>query len=151
MNNGSKPETQKRQDEEIAKSALFTLEELRKFREVLLKERDKILSKARDAVKAGSIRMDTNEMMDEVDLASVTMEQDLTFRLLDRERKLLAEIDHALLKIKNGEFGYCEGTGEPIPKRRLELTPWTRHSVKHKEQLEKRKKSGRGVADEEHD
>ena len=90
-------------------------------------------------------------MMDEVDLATVTIEQDLTFRLLDRERRLLSEIDHALMKMKNGDFGYCEGTGEPIPKRRLELTPWTRHSVKHKEQLEKRKKSGRGVADEELD
>ena len=151
MSNGSKPIGTKHTDEKISKSDLFSLEELKKFRDMLRKERDKILSKARDAVKAGSIRMDTNEMMDEVDLASVTIEQDLTFRLLDRERKLLAEIDHALMKIKNGEFGYCEGTGEPIPKRRLELTPWTRHSVKHKEQLEKRKKAGRGVADEEHD
>lgn len=139
------------QNEEIAKSDLFTYEELKKLRDTLIKEREKILFKARDAVKAGSIRVDANEMMDEVDLATVTIEQDLTFRLLDRERKLLAEIDHALMKIKNGDFGYCEGTGEPIPKRRLELTPWTRHSVKHKEQLEKRKKTGRGVADEELD
>lgn len=138
-------------DEDIAKSDLFTYDEMVKFRDMLLKERDKILSKAREAVKTGSIRIDANEMMDEVDLASITIEQDLTFRLLDRERKLLAEIDHALNKIKHGEFGHCEGTGEPIPKRRLELTPWTRHSVKHKEQLEKRNKSGRGVADEDFD
>jgi len=151
MGNPSRIAGSQHADDEIAKSDLFTYEELKKIRETLLKERDKILSKARDTVKAGSIRVDANEMMDEVDLATVTIEQDLTFRLLDRERKLLAEIDHALNKIKNGDFGYCEGTGEPIPKRRLELTPWTRHSVKHKEQLEKRKKSGRGVADEELD
>lgn len=151
MGNTSRPASVGPKDDEIAKSDLFTYEELKKLRDALYKEREKILFKARDAVKAGSIRVDANEMMDEVDLATVTIEQDLTFRLLDRERKLLAEIDHALVKIKNGDFGYCEGTGEPIPKRRLELTPWTRHSVKHKEQLEKRRKTGRGVADEELD
>lgn len=152
MANLTKPVFQSGQSEDtIAKSDLFTYEELKIFREALLKEREKLLFKAREAVKAGSIKVDTNEMMDEVDLASVTIEQDLTFRLLDRERKLLAEIEHALNKIRSGDFGYCEGTGEPIPKRRLELTPWTRHSVKHKEQLEKRKKSGRGVADEDFD
>ncbi len=151
MPNLSKPIPSRSKEDDIAKSDLFTNEELKKFRDLLIKEREKILFKARDTVKAGSIRVDANEMMDEVDLATVTIEQDLTFRLLDRERKLLFEIEHALIKIKNGEFGYCEGTGEPIPKRRLELTPWTRHSVKHKEQLEKRKKTGRGVADEELD
>ena len=152
MANLTKPVFQSGQSEDtMAKSDLFTYEELKIFREALLKEREKLLFKAREAVKAGSIKVDTNEMMDEVDLASVTIEQDLTFRLLDRERKLLAEIEHALNKIRSGDFGYCEGTGEPIPKRRLELTPWTRHSVKHKEQLEKRKKSGRGVADEDFD
>ncbi|RYZ80456.1 MAG: hypothetical protein EOP06_25295, partial [Proteobacteria bacterium] len=54
-----------------------------------------------------------------------------------------------LEKIKSGEYGFCEGTGEPIPKRRLEVRPWCRHSVKFKEQLERMKKSGRGVGDED--
>ena len=133
----------------VAESDLFNKAELESFWNLLNKEKRKIINNARNAVKAGSIKLDTNEMMDEVDLASVTIEQNLTFRLLDRERKLLAEVEHALNKIKNGDYGYCEGTGEPIPKRRLELAPWTRHSVKHKEQLEKMKKSGRGVVDEE--
>ncbi|MBI2603331.1 MAG: TraR/DksA family transcriptional regulator [Deltaproteobacteria bacterium] len=136
---------------DIAKSDLFSEEELLKFREMLQKERETLLAKAKEAVKTGSIQLDANEMMDEVDLASATVEQDLTFRLLDRERRLLAEVEHALMKIKHGDFGYCEGTGEPISKRRLELTPWTRYSVKHKEQLEKRHKVGRGLADEEQD
>ncbi len=90
-------------------------------------------------------------MYDEVDLASATVDQNLTFRLLDRDRKLLGEIDHAILKIHNGEYGLCEGTGEAIPKRRLELRPWCKYSVKYKEQLEKLKKSGRGVVDEDED
>jgi DnaK suppressor protein len=128
---------------------LFSSEELETFRELLQSERNKILAKARRAMEDGGIQIDKNEMMDEVDQASAMVEQNLMFRLLDRDRKLLSEIDHALLKLDTGEYGYCEGTGEPIPKRRLELRPWCRHSVKFKEKLERMKKSGRGVADED--
>lgn len=128
---------------------LFTKEELEQFRELLMSERDKILVKARRAMEEGNIQIDKNEMFDEVDQASAMVEQNLTFRLLDRDRKLLSEIDHAVAKLDSGDYGYCEGTGEPIPKRRLELRPWCRHSVKFKEKLERMKKSGRGVVDED--
>lgn len=141
----------KKEKESVAEQAheLFTREELANFRKLLEIERDKILEKAEQMVKSGNIELDKNEMYDEVDLASMTTEQNLTFKLLDRDRKLLGEIEHAINKIENGEYGYCEGTGEPIPKRRLEVRPWCRHSVKYKEKLERMKKSGRGVADED--
>ena len=127
----------------------FTPEDLEYFRTLLLTEKDNIIKKAEQTVKSGNIELDKNEMLDEVDLASATTEQNLTFKLLDRDRKLLSAIERALKKIDDGEYGYCEGTGELIPKRRLEVRPWCRHSVKYKEQLERMKKSGRGVADEE--
>lgn len=133
----------------IIEGDLFTPDELETFRSLLQNERNKILAKARRAMEDGGIQIDKNEMMDEVDQASAMVEQNLMFRLLDRDRKLMNEIDHALLKIDTGDYGYCEGTGEPIPKRRLELRPWCRHSVKFKEKLERMKKSGRGVADED--
>lgn len=129
--------------------ASFTKEELEHFKSLLKVEREKLLVKAKQLVAAGGIHMEKDEMYDEVDLASVTVEQNLTFKMLDRDRKLLAEIEHALIKIENGDFGYCEGTGEPIPKRRLEVRPWCKYSVKYKEQLERRKKTGRGVADDD--
>lgn len=128
---------------------LFTKEELEIFRDLLVNERSKILVKAKRAMEDGNIQIDKNEMFDEVDQAAAMIDQNLTFRLLDRDRKLLQEIDHALAKIDSGDYGYCEGTGEPIPKRRLELRPWCRHSVKYKERLERMKKSGRGVVDED--
>ena len=133
----------------IAESDLFSVEEIHMFYMMLYSEKEKIIAKTKAAVESGSIHLDSNELMDEVDLASATIEQNLTFRLLDRDRKLLGEVERAIDKIKTGDYGYCEGTGEAIPKRRLELRPWTRHSVKYKEQIEKMKKSGRGVADEE--
>jgi DnaK suppressor protein len=134
---------------EIHQSDIFSEEDLRNFLGTLQRERAALLEKAKAAVDAGNIALDKDEMYDEVDLATATVDQNLTFRLLDRDRKLLNEIDHAINKIQTGEFGYCEGTGEPIPKRRLELRPWCRHSVKYKEQLEKLEKSGRGVVDED--
>ena len=127
----------------------FSKEDLEMFRTLLTDERKKLILKARIAMESGNIALNKDEMMDEVDLASATVEQNLTFRLLDRDRKLLGEIEHAIEKLDDGEYGFCEGTGELIPKRRLELRPWTRHSVKYKEQLERMKKSGRGVADED--
>ena len=127
----------------------FSSDELDEFKDLLRTEKEKILTKARAAVEAGNIQFAKDDLMDEVDQASAMVEQNLNLRLLDRDRKLLWEIDHALGKIETGDFGYCEGTGEPIPKRRLELRPWTRHSVKYKEKLERMKKSGRGVADED--
>ncbi len=128
---------------------LFSADELEIFRTMLQQEKTKILQKAKKAVDEGDMLLDRNELVDEVDQASAMVEQNLTFRLLDRDRKLLTEIEHALAKIDSGDYGYCEGTGEAIPKRRLELRPWCRHSVKYKEKLERMKKSGRGVADED--
>ncbi len=126
----------------------LTQQELDEFKQNLLQARRDIIDKAKQAVVSGNIHLDKNEMMDEVDLASATVEQNLTFRLLDRDRKLLAEIDHALKKIDNGTYGLCEGTGEQIPKRRLKLRPWCRHSVRYKESVE-RMRTSRGVTNGE--
>ena len=136
-------------DSHLDSHEFLSREELEKFRELLNDEKQKIMKKSENMVKSGNIELDKNEMFDEVDLASMTTEQNLTFKLLDRDRKLLGEIEHALSKIDMGDYGFCEGTGEPIPKRRLEVRPWCRHSVKYKEQLERMKKSGRGVGDED--
>lgn len=81
---------------------------------------------------------------DEADQASDDAEVSLETRLLDRDAKLLREVDRALEKVKDHTFGACEGTGEPIGYARLRLRPWTRYSVTYKEELEREeKRSGR--------
>ncbi|MBI2603521.1 MAG: TraR/DksA C4-type zinc finger protein [Deltaproteobacteria bacterium] len=127
-------------DEGIAGSDIFSPTELLWFKSRLLEKKSEIIDQEKVTIGSNRIKLDANEMKDDVDIASVSIEQDLTFRLLDRSRKLLREIDHALKKIHTGDYGYCEGTGEIIPKKRLELTPWVRHSVEHKSILEKHKK-----------
>lgn len=125
--------------ENIAKSDVLTPDELLYFKTMLLEKKHTILEQARTIVESKKICLDANEMKDEIDLASMTIEQNLTFRLLERSRKLLKEIERALYKIDSGDYGYCEGTGEMIPKKRLHLAPWVRHGVEFKQVLERRK------------
>lgn len=127
-------------NEKIGVSDVLSRDELIYFKKKLLQKRNEVLEQSRSTIDSKKIVLDANEMKDELDLAAVTIEQELTFRLLDRSRKLLKEIEHALEKIKTGDYGYCEGTGELIPKKRLDLAPWVRHSVEHKQNLEFRKK-----------
>jgi DnaK suppressor protein len=80
---------------------------------------------------------DTDGLADEFDVASRSQDQAFLLRLADKERKLLIEIDRALSKLEDGTYGLCEGTGEPIGKKRLDARPWARYSVEHKERLER--------------
>ena len=82
-------------------------------------------------------------MAEEMDMAQRHTEQAFNMRFADKERKLLREIENALVKFGTGEYGLCEGTGEPISFRRLEIRPWTRYSVEYKEQIELEKRQHR--------
>ena len=77
---------------------------------------------------------------DEADLASEDAEMSLETRLMDRDAKLLREVERALKKVEDGVYGLCEGTDEPIGYARLKLRPWTRYSVTYKEELEREEK-----------
>jgi RNA polymerase-binding protein DksA len=70
------------------------------------------------------------------DLGTDNYEQEFALGLMDGERRLLTEIDEALLRIENGTYGICEGTGEPIPKPRLEAQPWARYCVEYARMVE---------------
>jgi DnaK suppressor protein len=86
---------------------------------------------------------ETTVMPDETDMAQRSTEQAYLIRFADKERKLLSEIEHALEKLRTGEYGVCEGTEEAIGYKRLELRPWTRYSVAFKEQMERERSQHR--------
>jgi hypothetical protein len=71
------------------------------------------------------------------DAGSDNFEMENTLGLMDEEVKILAEIDAALGRIERKTYGICEGSGEPIPKSRLEAIPWARYCVEYQELLEK--------------
>lgn len=71
------------------------------------------------------------------DVASDNYEIENTLGLMDSERKILAEIDDALIRLEDGKYGVCEGTGEFIPKKRLQAIPWARYCINCATLLEK--------------
>ncbi|MBZ0273957.1 TraR/DksA family transcriptional regulator [bacterium] len=121
----------------------LTPEELERYYSILMEKRNEIVSKAKQTLGDGALSGGTAG--DEADQAMHASEAALAWRLLDKDRKLLKEIEHALAKFEDGEFGYCEGTGKLIDRRRLEIRPWTRYSVDYKAELEKEKRSRRGI------
>ena len=83
---------------------------------------------------------------DEMDEANIEEEAAVTSKLLERDAHLLVEIDRALAKMRDGTYGICEGTGEPIGYFRLRLRPWARYSVEYQEELERKIRTGGGAA-----
>ena len=84
--------------------------------------------------------VDPSEIIEELEQASTGQHQDVSLRILDKEVKLLREIERALKKFEQEEFGLCEGTLEPIGYARLKARPWARYSVTHKEELERQQR-----------
>ena len=77
---------------------------------------------------------------DIADRASNETERALELRTRDRQRKLVSQIDQALLRIEDGTYGYCEDTGEPISLKRLDARPIATLSIEAQERHERREK-----------
>ena len=77
---------------------------------------------------------------DITDRASEEIERSFELRTRDRERKLINKIEAALRRIKEGNYGYCEETGEPIGIKRLEARPIATLSLEAQEIHEKKEK-----------
>ncbi|MDX2027758.1 MAG: RNA polymerase-binding protein DksA [Alphaproteobacteria bacterium] len=80
---------------------------------------------------------------DIADRASIETEVALELRARDRQRKLISKIDEALERIRRGEYGYCEETGEPIGVRRLEARPVATLTVEAQERHERMERTQR--------
>lgn len=80
---------------------------------------------------------------DVTDRASSETDWSLELRTRDRQRKLIAKIDAALRRIEEGEYGYCEVTGEPISLARLEARPVATMTVEAQERHERNEKVSR--------
>ncbi|HKX77641.1 MAG TPA: RNA polymerase-binding protein DksA [Novosphingobium sp.] len=77
------------------------------------------------------------------DRASSETEWGIELRTRDRQRKLIAKIDSALRRIEEGEYGFCEVTGEPIGLGRLIARPIATMTVEAQEAHERREKVSR--------
>ncbi len=78
-----------------------------------------------------------DDMMDEVDLTSIEMENNMRMRLRNREALFAKKIDEAIGRITAGCFGECESCGEDIEMKRLEARPTATQCVSCKEESER--------------
>ena len=125
----------KRKNKDIMTSA-----EIRKFRAILLTKRTEILGDVL-SMEGEALRRQISNLsrlpIHLADLGTDNYEIENTIGLMDSERKLLTEVDDALQRIEDGTYGICEGTGQPIPKERLEAIPWARYCAAYACLLEK--------------
>ncbi|MCP4072235.1 MAG: RNA polymerase-binding protein DksA [Hyphomicrobiales bacterium] len=82
----------------------------------------------------------SGKLPDAADRASSETDRSIELRARDRQRKLIAKIDAALRRIEQGEYGYCEETGERISVKRLDARPIATLSIEAQERHERREK-----------
>ena len=105
------------------------------FRQRLSQWRGELLRETSQTLQ--NLQEDSLQAPDIADRASAETDRAVELRTRDRERKLVQKIDEALNRIEQGQFGYCEETGEPIGLRRLEARPIATLSLEAQEQHER--------------
>ena len=83
---------------------------------------------------------DNSTSADIVDQASSYTEKNVEMRAINRQIKLISKIDSALKRIKDGTYGFCEDTGEPIGLKRLMARPVATLSIAAQEKHEQEEK-----------
>jgi len=108
------------------------------FRRKLLAWKADLMDDSKSTVQG--MKDGTRNIPDIADRASEETDRALELRTRDRQRKLVAKIDSALRRIGDGEYGYCEATGEPISLKRLDARPIATLSLEAQERHERREK-----------
>ena len=83
---------------------------------------------------------DNSTSADIVDQASSYTEKNVEMRAINRQIKLISKIDSALKRIKDGTYGFCKETGDPIGLKRLMARPVATLSIAAQEKHEKEEK-----------
>lgn len=128
-------------DKELSKiKSGLTRKDLQYFFKLLLERRAEVLgdveSLKNDALNAsGNL---SNMPLHMADVGSDNYEQEFTLGLLESERRMVREIDEALMRIKNKSYGVCVQSGKPIARERLEAKPWAKYTIEIARELEKR-------------
>ncbi|SPF80315.1 RNA polymerase-binding transcription factor DksA [Pseudoprimorskyibacter insulae] len=112
--------------------------QLEYFRRKLIDWKKDLLADSRDTIEG--LQDSTRNIPDVADRASEETDRALELRTRDRQRKLVSKIDAALRRIDEGEYGYCEVTGEPISLKRLDARPIATMSLEAQERHERREK-----------
>ncbi|GAA0665433.1 RNA polymerase-binding protein DksA [Sphingomonas insulae] len=124
-----------------AEEPFMSLRQQAYFRNKLLRWKDAILEDA--AGTLNQLQLDSLRESDLTDRASSETDWSIELRTRDRQRKLVSKIEAAIRRIDEGEYGYCEVTGEPISLGRLEARPIATMTLEAQERHERNEKISR--------
>lgn len=108
------------------------------FRRVLIQWQEDLIQESQSTIT--NLQGEVRDIGDEAERASRETENTLELRTRDRYRKLLSKIRKALIRIKEGEYGYCEDTGDEIGLQRLMARPIATMTIDAQERWELRQK-----------
>ena len=96
-------------------------EHLEYYRRKLHAWRMELLEESRETME--HLKEENWQEPDIADRATIETDTGVELRTRNRYLKLIAKIDDALRRIDNGDYGFCEETGDPIGLKRLEARP----------------------------
>ncbi|HEX6409830.1 MAG TPA: RNA polymerase-binding protein DksA [Sphingomicrobium sp.] len=112
----------------------YFLRKLKDWKEAIIEESRQTMAQ---------LQVDSFREPDIADRASSETDWGLELRTRDRQRKLIAKIDSAIRRLYEGEYGYCEVTGDPISLARLEARPIATMTLEAQERHERIEKVSR--------
>ena len=108
---------------------------LEHFRRILLKQLRQHTQHILDD-QAAALEFSDDGAKDSVDASWMDVNKEIAFRLGEQESQNVADIDQALLRIKEGSYGECARCGRPIEERRLEALPTARYDASCQAEIE---------------
>ena len=109
-----------------------TLEQYKKK----LEEKRRELSEAYTKNRHYGRESDEGGTQDLADKASSSYTKEFLYSLSNTEKSILEEVQHAIERMDDGEYGSCMECGEKISKKRLDAVPWARFCVPCQERVE---------------
>jgi DnaK suppressor protein len=103
-------------------------QKLEHFRNLLLNQLRQNTEQVRTD-QAAALELYDDGVKDSVDLSVQDLSKEIALRLGERSSKVVADIDQALLRIKEGTYGICGRCSQPIDERRLEAIPTARYDA----------------------
>ncbi|MDD4273510.1 MAG: TraR/DksA family transcriptional regulator [Desulfobacter postgatei] len=113
-------------------------EQLSYFKGKLMQRKNELHNRITKSIK--KIKTFEATQADILDRSNSYIDLELEFKSFKRHSDMIVQVDHALERIDDGSFGYCELTGDEIGLPRLEAIPFASMSIKALEEFE----AGRG-------
>ena len=110
--------------------------ELESIKQNLLKMRQELMDEVQ-AKYAASREIGESNVPDLADVSSNAYSREMLLNLSEAHHRQMQDIDAALNRLDEGEYGVCTGCGEDISPRRMEVRPFSRYCIDCKTDIEK--------------